>query len=79
VRQAAQQITAVQWARWRYPNTGPITAVSAVDAPSDDQPMISVASGPGTDFPSLEQDQMLVILGTGKSWQMTVASVRIWQ
>jgi beta-glucanase (GH16 family) len=44
----------------------------------DNQPVMTVATGPGTSFTALEQDQMFLVLGTGKSWPVTFDYVRVW-
>ena len=45
----------------------------------DNQPVMTVATGPGTAFTAIEQDHMFLILGTGKNWPMTVDYVHVWQ
>ncbi len=47
----------------------------------DNQPVMTVATGPGTNFPSLEKDHMVVpeFSARGKNWPMDVDWVHIWQ
>lgn len=45
----------------------------------DNQPMLTVMTGPGTKFPSIEQDHMALFLGTGLNWPMQVQYVHVWQ
>lgn len=58
---------------------GCLWATNSVTWYIDNQPVMTVATGPGTRFTALEQDHMAVILGTGKNWPMTVDYVHIWQ
>lgn len=44
----------------------------------DNQPVMTVATGPGTSFTALEQDQMFLVLGTGKNWPATYDYVHVW-
>jgi beta-glucanase (GH16 family) len=44
----------------------------------DNQPVMTVATGPGTSFTALEQDHMFLILGTGKNWPATYDYVHVW-
>jgi beta-glucanase (GH16 family) len=44
----------------------------------DNQPVMTVATGPGTSFTALEQDHMFLVLGTGKNWPATYDYVRVW-
>lgn len=45
----------------------------------DDRPITTVATGPGTNFTSIEPDHMVVILGTGTNWPIDVDFVHVWQ
>jgi hypothetical protein len=45
----------------------------------DGQPVMTVATGPGTQFTALEQDYMTVFLGAGRNWPTVFDYVRIWQ
>jgi beta-glucanase (GH16 family) len=45
----------------------------------DNQPVMTVATGPGTKFTALEQDHMFLVLGTGKNWPATFDYVRVWR
>ena len=45
----------------------------------DNQPVMTVATGPGTKFNTLEQDHMFLVLGTGKNWPATYDYVHVWQ
>lgn len=44
----------------------------------DNQPVMTVATGPGTDLTAIAQDQIFLILGTGKNWPTTFDYVRVW-
>jgi beta-glucanase (GH16 family) len=44
----------------------------------DNQPVMTVATGPGTKFTALEQDHMFLVLGTGKNWPATYDYVHVW-
>jgi beta-glucanase (GH16 family) len=44
----------------------------------DNQPVMTVATGPGTDLTAFEQEQIFLILGTGKNWPTTFDYVRVW-
>ena len=44
----------------------------------DNQPVMTVAIGPGTELTAIEQDQLFLILGTGKNWPTTFDYVRVW-
>jgi beta-glucanase (GH16 family) len=45
----------------------------------DNKLVTTVATGPGTPFTALEQEHLLLILGTGVQWPMYVDYVRVWQ
>jgi beta-glucanase (GH16 family) len=45
----------------------------------DNQLVTTVATGPGTPFPSLELSKMYLILGSGAWWPMYVDYVHVWQ
>jgi beta-glucanase (GH16 family) len=45
----------------------------------DNAPVMTVATGPGTNFTAIEQDHMFLVLGTGKNWPMVVDYVHAWQ
>ena len=45
----------------------------------DGKLVTTAAVGPGTSFTALEQNHMMVILGTGRSWPMDVDYVHVWQ
>jgi hypothetical protein len=45
----------------------------------DNQLVTTVPTGPGTDFTGIEDDHVVVILGTGKNWPMDVDFVHVWQ
>jgi beta-glucanase (GH16 family) len=44
----------------------------------DNAPVMTVATGPGTNFTAIEQDHMFLLLGTGKNWPMDVDYVHVW-
>jgi len=44
----------------------------------DNQPVMTVATGPGTNFTALEQDHMFLVLGTGANWPVTYDYVHVW-
>jgi beta-glucanase (GH16 family) len=45
----------------------------------DGKLVTTAAVGPGTSFTAIEQNHMMLILGTGKSWPMDVDYVHVWQ
>lgn len=44
----------------------------------DNQPVMTVATGPGTSFTAIEQDHMFLVLGTGTNWPATYDYVHVW-
>jgi hypothetical protein len=40
---------------------------------------MTIATGPGTYFTALEEDQTFLILGTGENWPTTFDYVHVWQ
>jgi beta-glucanase (GH16 family) len=44
----------------------------------DNQPVMTVATGPGTNFTALEQDHMFLVLWTGANWPVTYDYVHVW-
>jgi beta-glucanase (GH16 family) len=44
----------------------------------DNQPVMTVATGPGTSFTALEQDHVFLALGTGKNWPAIYDYVHVW-
>jgi beta-glucanase (GH16 family) len=51
---------------------------SAVTWFIDDAQVTTCAVGPGTKFPSMDKARMVVLLGAGKGWPLTVDWVRVW-
>jgi beta-glucanase (GH16 family) len=44
----------------------------------DNQPVMTVKTGPGTNFSALEQDHMYLVLGTGTNWPVSYDYVHVW-
>jgi beta-glucanase (GH16 family) len=45
----------------------------------DDKPVTTLVTGPGTLWPSLEQQHLYLILGTGHNWPVNFKFVNVWQ